>query len=192
MTARAALKRWTAEVILGLALGVLLAGFVYTCTAHGSTPDRVHAAISSLPLFHEDRGAPGKAEQLKAIGDAVARHSKDPRVQAFVIAWGWHESGFSLNIGAGRCRPLQCDRGRARGPFQEHRIGRPLAEWERLHGLENIDFQIASATRRARGMLGMCGSVEGALRAMTGRGCSAALPGVEKRVATYQLVRARL
>ena len=189
MTARAALKAFVA-----LLLALLAAGFValWVSLASGSSP--VHAAVESLPVFHEDRGAPGKAEQLRAIGDAVARHSSDRRVQAFVIAWGWHETAFSMRIVAGQCKPFECDGGLARGFVQEHQNGRPQKEWDRLHGLENIDFQAASAVRRARGMLRMCSDVEGAFRAMGGAGCSGKLrlKDAKARVATFERVRARL
>lgn len=163
--------------------------------AHGRSLAGVQAAVFSLPLFHEDRAgelAETKQAQLKAIADATERHAKGRELRAFVLAWGWHESTFSLRIMAGRCKPLECDRGLARGSHQEHRNGRSQADWDRLHGLENIDFQIASATRRAAGMLAVCGSVEGAFRAMTGRGCRAPLPGVEKRVATFEKIRRSL
>ena len=186
--------------ILGALVPVLLYGFAsifmaWTCAAHASDRNGALYALQSLPTYKNDRApelADEKLAQLQAFADAVERHTRSKKEAAFLIAWGWHETAFSLAIVDGQCRPLQCDRGRARGAFQEHRIGRPLEEWDRLHGLGNIDAQVESAARRARGMLGMCKTAEGAFRSMTGRGCSARLPGVERRVATYRQIAGRL
>lgn len=164
----------------------------------------IHAAVLSLPVFFEDRApelAAAKAEQLKAIADAVRRHARhrdgllDRKLAAFVVAWGWHETTYSLRVGDGRCHKWECDRGRARGPWQVHRLTLPADVWDRMHGLAHLDMQAAEATRRARGALGQCGGdVEGAFRALSGRGCTASLKlgDEQKRVETYRRVRARL
>jgi hypothetical protein len=180
-----------------LAFGALL----YTCQAKGSEQRGTLAALRALPVFHADRApelADEKRAQLEAFATAIDRHATDKRVRAFLIAWGWHESAFSLAITDGQCDRHQCDysqrlkRHLASGAFQEHQNGRPDAEWSRLRGLENIDHQVASASRRARGFIGMCPTIEGAFRALGGRGCDGRLPDAGKRVATYQRTLGRL
>lgn len=166
----------------------------------------VHSALLALPVCHEDVGAEfeqAKADQLARIAASVDRHARvkdgalDRKLAAFVTAWGWHESAYSLRIGDGKCKPWECDGGRARGAYQGHRsIGMSDEDWDRMHGLVNIEFQVADAVHRARLHLGMCGgNVLQAYAALaTGRGCSAKVRDKDgkHRVATFNLVYARL
>jgi len=171
-------------LLVSLALLGLVCGL-----AHAKSIGSVQRAVLELPCFHEDRSpelAPAKSAQLKAIAEAIERHARDRREAAFVTAWGWHETAYSLRIMAGRCKPIECDRGRARGSHQGHRNGLSQADWDRMHGLENIDFQIAEATRRARSALAQCrGDVRGAFAALSGRGCEAKLKDIDARVNTF-------
>lgn len=169
--------------------------------AHGRTLASVQNALLALPTFTEDRApefAEARARLVREVAEAVARHavhkdgSPHRTLAALTIATMHHESGLSLRIVGGKCLPHECDRGKARGLAQLQRNGMPDADWDRMHGLGNIDAQVAEAVRRIRGMLGMCRSVEGAARALTGRGCSAKLPGVERRMRTFAMVEARL
>jgi len=157
--------------------------------AHGKSLGSITSALLALPTFVEDRSpdlATAKSAQLKAIAEAIERHARDRREAAFVTAWGWHETAYSLRIGRGACRVYECDKGKARGPMQNHRNGLSQADWDRMHGLENIDFQIAEATRRARSALAQCrGDVRGAFAALSGRGCEAKLKDLDKRVETF-------
>jgi len=179
----------------GAALLVLLTlaafGFV-AGVAHGSESATL-CALRALPVAAEDRFAAGKPEQLTAIAAAVERHGRTRTERAFVIAWGWHESAYSMRIGSGRCRPLECDRGRARGPWQNHRLMLTDEQWDRLHGLEHVDAQAAEAVRRARSALAQCGGiVRQAYAVLSGRGCGASLPDLDRRMSSFNSVLRRI
>jgi hypothetical protein len=171
---------------------VSLAAFALVAGIASASDSATLAAIRSLPVAVEDRSDPAKPQQLAQIAEAVERYSRSKKEAAFLIAWTYSESAHSLRITAGLCRKWECDAGRARGLAQLHRNGLDQATWDRMHGLGNIDSQVEEAARRARGMLGMCPTIEGAFRAMTGAGCSGRLPGVEKRVALFRSLKARM
>lgn len=152
-------------------------------------------ALGMLPLFAEDRSAElelAKSAQYQALAQAMAETARDRRELAFLVAWGWHETKFSLRIHRNECRRWECDRGRARSPWQLHRNGLDQGSWERLVGIDNVRHQAAEAALRARRALAWCGTVEGAFRSMSGRGCSGRLPDAGARVATYETIRRRL
>lgn len=155
----------------------------------------VLVALGLLPLAAEDRRPelePQKSAQYQALAQAMTEAARDRRELAFLIAWGWHETAYSLRIHRNECRRWECDRGRARGPWQLHRNGLDAQSWDKLAGVENAREQALEAALRARRALRSCPTVEGAFRHLVGRGCSSPLPGVDKRVATFRRVIARL
>lgn len=153
-------------------------------------------AILALPLYKEDRPVTlEKVSQLEAVSFAIHAAAKTPDEAAFLIAWGEAESKFSLRVAAGRCKPTECDKGRARGPWQIHRFASMSPEqWDRMHGVENIDEQAVEAARKARWALRQCPAdrIRGAFRVLGGLGCSRPLKGEAERVATFNRVRAKL
>lgn len=152
-------------------------------------------ALGLLPMAAEDRRPElelQKSAQYQALAQAMTEAARDRRELAFLIAWGWHESAYSLRIHRNECRRWECDRGRARSPWQLHRNGLDQGSWDGLAGVENVRGQAQEAALRARRALAWCGTVEGAFRSMGGRGCSGLLPGVERRMATFRTVLARL
>jgi hypothetical protein len=157
----------------------------------------VLVAIGLLPVFHEDVGVPGKAEQLSAVAAAVSKVARSPEEAAFLLAWADAESHFSLRVSRGECRRWECDRGRARGPWQNHRNGLSAADWDRMHGVENIDFQAERAAKHARWSLRECrmkgdAQIRSAFALLGGKSCSGTLPDIEQRLAAYRRVRGAL
>jgi hypothetical protein len=153
------------------------------------------AVALSLVVFHEDREASAeKTAQLNAIAAAVAEFTKTPDEAAFLLAWGQAETNYSLRIQRGQCRRWECDRGRARGPWQAHRNGMPLERWERMVGVENTRVQAEQAARHARWALRQCKDdpIRGAFRVLGGNACWKPLKGEEYRVAAFTLARRRL
>ena len=115
---------------------------------------------------------------------------------ALVLAIREAESAGSLRIHAGRCLPLECDRGRARGPWQVHRYSEASLEWERMHGIENTSRQAwaASAILR-RGFYTCRGSadwVTATINGYAGRRCGSTWPGLTYRLALWQAYRAAI
>ncbi len=154
------------------------------------------AALLSLPTAKEDRPVtPEKTLQLEAVAAAVHRATKTPDEAAFVLAWGSAETHYSLRIAEGRCLIWECDRGKARGPWQIHRNAAMSAEqWDRMHGVEHIDEQARVAAARARWALRQCkvDRIRGAFRVLGGLGCKRQLKGENERVKAFERMRRRL
>ncbi len=155
----------------------------------------VLASLTLLAVFHEDtRESPEKQAQLNAIASAVVEFTRSPDEAAFLIAWGRSETNYSLRVHAGHCRPWECDRGKARGPWQAHRNGMPIERWDRMHGVENTRAQAEQAARHARWALRQCPDdrIRGAFRVLGGRACYQRLKGEDDRVAAFERIRRRL
>jgi len=163
-------------------------------------------ALGLLPVFHEDVGTPGKAEQLNAVAAAVAKATSDRDVAAFVLAWGDAESHYSIRVGEGLCRDWECDAKRsrdgsltfrARSYWQLHRNGLSESDWGRMHGLANVEFQAKRAVKLARWAMNEC-RMKGDERILSGfrmlgaKGCHGVLPGERERLAVFKRVRTRL
>lgn len=158
------------------------------------------AALFRLPVWKEDT-APEiafiKRAQLAEVDRLVGIEAKgDPKLKAFTIALGNHESRYSLRIMRGDCRGRECDprrlpggklEYRARGAWQLHRNGLSDPEWAALLGPASLPAQVKEATRRARGALNTCrGDVKGAFAVLGARGCLGTLPDMPERLETYR------
>lgn len=155
-------------------------------------------ALLRLPVYVEDRDSPeAKRAQLEALSRSAKKHAQgDARLEAFVLAVGYHESRYALRIQRCECEQHECDpkrhkdgtiEHRARGLFQVWRIGMPEKEWEALCGPDGLDRQVKEATRRARSALATCrGDVAGAFSAYGGRACHKRSRTTAARVDTYR------
>lgn len=152
-------------------------------------------AVMALATFREDPpDSLEKRAQIAAVGSAVAEFAKTPNEAAFLIAWAQAETNLSLRIHVGQCKPWECDRGRARGPWQTHRNGMPEERWARMVGVENTRAQAEQAAGHARWAMRQCPGdpIRGAFRRLGGLGCQQSLRGEERRMAAFRRVRARL
>ncbi len=165
----------------------------------------IFGVLSALPVSTADRDVDPevKREQLETIADAIAtasKHQKWPgsrrELALMLMAVAWHETHFALHVHAGNCRPLECDRGRARGLWQQHVSSTSTpAAWQELGGLsfESTTFAARQAARALVRSRLMCRALEqgGAdWRGMTfaayaGRGCRGSFSGLNARVASY-------
>lgn len=185
------LKRLLAAQALPLALCFATLAF-----AEGSHTAWVRAAMESLPTYVEDRGNPDKTAQLDAIAAAIAEASKDaPRPPrewaALLLTIGHHESGFSLRIQRGECKPFECDHGRARSAWQLHKNLYTAPVWDQLHGIENTKIQVKTASEALKRAYYTCsGSGEpwlvATLNGYAGRRCGGDWPGLHLRMATFK------
>ena len=174
--------------------------------AWSSEPSGVQQALQRLPTYYEDRAVPElKAVQLQDMATAIEAATNPPPpgvqlkdFQALVIAIAWHESTLSLRIHRGECKPHECDGGRARGPWQQHRHGMTDADWDAMHGLEHVQHQAVVAAKQLRRSYLTCkGSgvtwLQGAINNYAGRNCTATgWAGLEERQQTWAKVRRRL
>jgi hypothetical protein len=162
------------------------------------------AALGLLPVYRDDRGLDEsiKRAQLAAIAAAVHKAAPDAETAAFVIAWGSHETNYALRTTLGFCLGYECDPGRvkdgviarARSPWQIHRGGMSLADWDRMAGFENLEFQARKAVKMSRWALSTCRTrgderILGAFRVLGGRGCAYPIRGEQARLATFKKLR---
>lgn len=178
------------------ALSVLFALTAARC-AQGAEPRP--GLFGLLPVFHEDKPAEfaeAKARQLRLFEESVAREAKDaPRLPrewaALMFAVLENETRGSLRIHEGRCKPRECDRGRARGPWQNHRNTIIAPVWDKMVGVENTPIQAHAASEMLKRAYWTCQRfnpdwVAGTLSAYAGRSCHARWDGLAPRVASYR------
>lgn len=154
----------------------------------------VLAALALVVTPPADRGTPEQAAQQHVLAASLTAQKLTPDELAFVLAWGQHETHFAVRIHSGNCKRWECDRGRARGPWQLHQNGMRAEDWNRMHGVENTPMQVARAVRQARWALRQCPDdrIRGAFRVLGARGCGLPLKGEAERVATFGRIRSRL
>jgi hypothetical protein len=188
----------TSRYLIALAL-LFVAALVQATPPHLAW---TRAALERLPVPAGDR-TPERAElrqqNHEAFAAAIAEVSlsapRSPREwSALLLTIGRHESNFDTEIVAGRCKPWQCDRGRARGAFQNQRVSFNAELWDVADG--NIEAQVAMADRALRRSLATCARLgvpypAGVFRAYAGRSCSFPLRDEAARVATYHGLVAR-
>lgn len=164
-------------------------------------------AIASLPTFHEDVGdkfVAQKREQAQLIANAISRAAENAQgwpgskreLATLLLTVAWHETRLSLRIHDGRCKPFECDHGRARGLWQLHtHASLPRDRWLTVAGLDeqstlNGAAEAALALTRSRHMCRQRGSdwVASTISAYAGRGCAGGLPDLAARVKTYRML----
>lgn len=101
------------------------------------TPERLAIRAKNLDLFaheiaHVSASAPLPAKQWASLLGAI----------------GSVESNYDTEVVAGRCAPWACDRGRARGAFQGHRLKFVADLWDRAHGDPVAQVQMADRVLR--------------------------------------------
>ncbi len=148
-----------------------------------STTTQVLAALLALPTFHEDVADERKPAQLAAVAHEVAQLKPPAGVgakewRALVVAVGQAESGFSLRIMEGNCKPFECDRGRARSNWQMQKNRLNEAVWDELQGFESLRVQVQIADKMLKRAYYTCerSNPDGFWAAQTilayaGRGC---------------------
>jgi hypothetical protein len=193
--------RAIAVVFFLLAAGVFLALLVGASVAWAS--ETMESALHRLPVFTEDRDKPvEKAAQLRLIAAELAKVRAPKGIpgkewRALVVAVGFHESAYSLRIHRGECKPQECDRGKARGPWQQQQNDYTRPVWDELHGQEHTATQVREAEAALRRGYFTCAKAGvpwevAALNGYAGARCGATWPGLDKRLATQRLVRDRL
>lgn len=201
------MKKSSLTLRLLWALALLLVAAFATAQPSGKLLSWNLSALASLPVFHEDRQADGKVEQLGAVAEAVAAASygrpRSPREwSALLLTIGYHESTFSLRIHRGECnlQKRECDAAkvkgqglvaRARSSWQLHSNGFTAPFWDKLHGVENTEVQArvaADALERGYWTCAKSGVpwLQATINGYAGRRCSdSSWPGLQQRIATF-------
>ncbi len=168
------------------------------------------AAIGRLPTYHGDRDverASAKREQLDLLATAIAHESLTAPVAprqwaAVLIAIGFRESTFSLDVHQGICARHQCDARvdrqggvsfMARSSFQLHENDHTRPVWAQLIGVENTAVQVAAASKMAKVGHYRCARLgvpfpASVFRGYAGSSCSFEHPGEKARIATFNFV----
>lgn len=188
--------------LLGAALG--LATWLLSVTAHGqqaAPPQRqvaaVRAMLGRLPVPLKDRAgerAELRAQQLDAFAAAIAEVSADrpnPRQHAaFLVTLGGAETNFDSQLVLGICKPWQCDRGKAKGAFQNWSVSFTRELWAVAAG--NPRAQVEMADRTLRRSMTRCAAfapfpahVFRAYKGGAASSCSFPLKDEAARVATF-------
>jgi hypothetical protein len=150
---------------------------------------KILSVLLSLPVYGEDRNRPEeKRHQLEQVAASIAQVAETPPDAALLIASGWEETGWSLRIHEGRCRPQECDHGRARGPWQLQRNGMSRESWELMIGVENTDAQARTAAKRLVFYRRQCGDTTGTIARYFGLGCHQRTEAVWRRFRTYRKI----
>ena len=172
---------------------------------------RVRAALAKQPVYKEDKSpefAEAKAAQLDALAHAIAEASRKPLVPvsqrdwaAMLITIARSETNFSLRIHRGECKKWECDRGRARGPWQNQRNQHTAPSWDELHGIEHSVVQARVASDMLRRTYWTCDPKrtglnitwqEATITGYAGKRCGSQWPGLQVRLARYNDVRRAL
>lgn len=140
----------------------------------------------ALSVQKDERESPQElAERLQVVVRAIRRAApEDAELRWMLLTTAQHESHFALRIHEGKCRPGECDGGRARSLWQLHRNARMKpGEWESLAGTsqEATDLGARLAAGLLRGARASCGDAEGAL-SLYARGGGCKWSGARQRV----------
>lgn len=168
------------------------------------------ATLQKQPIYKDDlkpKFAEAKTAQLESVAVAIGKASLKPKLPisrrdlaALLIMVAKRESNFSLRIADGRCFAWECDRGRARGPWQQHQDNFTRPIWERLHGFSFVDVQAQSAADAlARGYwtcnpakTGVADWTMATINGYAGHRCGEVWDGLKLRMNDYIRIRRQL
>lgn len=147
----------------------------------------------------EDRGDARREAQAAELSEAMESVRPPGGVsvndwRALILAVGMAETHFALRIHDGQCKAWECDRGLARGPFQQHMNAHVRKYWDRLTGVENTKVQVRVADAALKRAYYTCGrtGLAGAINAYAGKRCDAMWPGLTMRLALQKQIARRL
>lgn len=161
--------------------------------AHSSAPSLTDRLVAVQPSLAGKQDEPVDPLELAQAIVSVPRVSRE--WAALILTIAAHESALSARIAANKCRPQECDHGKAFGLYQQHKNKLNAEVW----GSPDIRVQTTEAARALRSAFYTCN--HGALRpdwvartvnAYAGHSCDAVWPGLKMRLATFERVRRSL
>jgi hypothetical protein len=167
------------------------------------------ATLQKQPIYKDDKKpefAEAKAAQLEQLAPAIAKATLNPGpfsrrdLGALLIMVAKRETNFSLRIARGECLVYECDRGRARGPWQQHQNNFTRPIWDQLHGLAFVEVQAqAAADALKRGYwtcdpkrTGVNDWVMATINGYAGHRCGEVWDGLKLRMSDYVMIRRQL
>jgi hypothetical protein len=179
-----------------VALSVLVVTAVASADAAPKHVAWTRAALSRTPVSKHDKTPERlelRAQQQTKFATEIASVSEraplPPKQWAsLLIAIGAAESHYDTEIINGNCKPWACDRGRARGAFQGHRLRFVQDLWDAAHGDPRV--QVEMADKVLRRTWGTClkqgvAMPAAAFRGYAGVSCSWPMRGEELRLSYY-------
>lgn len=169
---------------------LLLAALVLLADAARSAPITQREHI--LRVYPSLMSAKEPSVDAGELADAILATHPGPGWTALLLTVAHHESAMSARIARGECRPLECDRGRAWGLFQQHRNTFNSDAW----GSKDLRVQALEASHALRRAFYQCQHgqplnpnwVRRTLSAYKGASCDATWKGLDERVATYNRI----
>lgn len=160
----------------------------------------VKALIGLGPAWGTGEPLPEWWTRMHEVGVVIANEARARskslagarRLAAMLVAVGHHETRFSERFALGRCRPGECDGGRARGYYQLWRVSCRRLFAVKVGSAEALRVSTGCAARlldvawlecRKRSGRGVYGALS---RYAVGHGCS--WSGAERRRETYDRV----
>lgn len=138
--------------------------------------------ILSLPqAWSEEVPVAQHEADVRPVAAAISRH---PDIAPELVSVIWYESKFLKRIQAGRCKPHECDRGRARSYLQLQKTAAAhIPEvWDDIVGLEpeNIDAAVDAAAPILRKGKRICRTSAGAISYYARGACKGWKPAAER------------
>lgn len=106
--------------------------------------------LSRPSWLDRDTTREDRARVAERYASAIVGATDDPTEQAQLVTLAKYEGGFLTRIGAGECRPYECDHGTSRGWFQEKPAACPSAYRYAAGTEESIREEAVCAIRLLR------------------------------------------
>jgi hypothetical protein len=154
--------------------------------------DELSALLATLLLLLGHRADTIQPERFAAAVWAESQHAPRPPYEwaRLMVTIAENESRLSQRIADGKCRPLECDRGKAKGMWQLHRNTLNRDSWGKQDGDVELQAHLASEQlKRAYWTCSRSGQpwLVGTINAYAGRRCGdKSWPGLQARLITYR------
>jgi hypothetical protein len=147
-----------------------------------------------LLLIGQRQGTVDTERLAEAVTGEAAHSPRSPHEWSrLLLAVAENESRLSQRIADGRCKPLECDRGKARGLWQIHANALNREQWSKQDG--DLELQAKLASEQLKRAYWTCARsgvpwLQGTLNAYAGRRCGdSSWPGLQARISTYERLK---
>ena len=146
--------------------------------------------LAAILLMLGSREGTVPPDRFAEVVSAESAHSpRSPHEWSrLMTAIAENESRLSQRIADGKCKPYECDRGRAKGLWQLHSNSLNRELWAKQDG--DLELQAKLASEQLKRAYWTCARsgvpwLQGTINAYAGRRCSDQWPGLQARIATY-------
>lgn len=98
-----------------------------------------------VSTYDRDEPADSRRARIETVAQAITLASGcDKRKAAFLAVQAVAESGLRLDVQMCQCPPKQCDKGKARGLWQLHKVPEFPSVWHNVCGLDLYSQTVAA------------------------------------------------